>query len=107
MQDACSAPRASPLQSPQRTSRILSCLCEQTVFLPDFGQLTASEQGVACKNCLLIPILEEETDTILRMTWRMYTSYRDVPKLESLTMTWSFCGSFAVLASDNVKFGVD
>jgi hypothetical protein len=37
MQDACSVPNASPLQSPQRISRILSYLCKRTIFLPVFG----------------------------------------------------------------------
>jgi hypothetical protein len=40
------------------------------------------------------------------MTRSIYTSYRDVPKLECLAMTWSFRNAFTILASDNVKFGV-
>ena len=65
-------------------------------------ELTSDEQGITSENDLVVTILHEVADTVLRVAWRVQRLDRDaLSNLEHFTMGRGLGDRLAVLASND------
>ena len=108
--DACSAPRASPRPTLQRTCRslcqwgLLLAPAQISVSSPRLKH-TADEERVAGKLSLARLVLHEEADAVLRVARRVHRLHRDAAQLERLAVLGRLGHALAVLAADDVELG--
>lgn len=101
-----STPYASQAQYPQRTDHILDS--KQISKRPRIRQLakhTANEKGIARKNSLVIPVLHEVANAILRVARGVQGRHGDaVSDLEDLPVGWGSRNRLAILAANDGDF---
>lgn len=62
------------------------------------------EQRVSCKHGLVVAILQEPADAVLRVAWRVETLHRDVSKLPHLAVSRRLGDALAVLSANDGEF---
>lgn len=101
-----STPYAFQAQYPRRTGRILDS--KQISNRPRIRQLakhTANEKGIARKNSLVIPVLHEVANTILRVARGVQGRHGDaVSDFEDLPVGWGSRNRLAILAANDGDF---